>query len=127
MKRKALWMVPLLLVIVSCATVSFQKAAFVTLSESKDLYELSMTVVADFQKQGIINQVKRDQINKAAKIYKEAHNVAVDALAVYKKTSAAVDKDKLIVALSTAASKWQSVAALINAIKPGSVPDTFSK
>jgi hypothetical protein len=123
--HQSLCLTIVLVLVVGCG--SFLKTTYVPLNESKDLYDLAMTAVANLQKQGSIDQVKRDEINKVAKIYKEAHNLAVDALATYKITKLAADKDKVIVAISTAASKWVSVAALINAIKPGSVPTTFPK
>ncbi len=113
------------LFLASCA--SFVKNSYVTLNESKDLYNLSMTSVASLQTQGLIDQAKRNEINQVAKVYKEAHNSAVDALATYKKTELAADKDKVIVALGEAAAKWAQVAKLINAIKPGLVPVALSK
>lgn len=111
--------------LISCA--SFTKTAYVSLNESKDLYTLAMTTVASLQTQGVIKPEQRENINKVAKIYKEAHNLAVDALAVYKTTGLAADKDKVIIAIAGAASRWQSVAALINAIKPNTVQSTFTK
>lgn len=115
----------LLVSMIACA--SFVKTSYVTLNESKDLYYTAMGIVADFQSKGLIDQVKRDQINKVAKIYKEAHNTAVDALVVYQKTSLAGDKQKLITAIAEATSKWTQVATLINAIKPGSIQATIPK
>jgi len=125
--RRTKWLVlPILLaMVVGCA--SFTKTSYVTLNESKDLYYIAMSAVSKLQAEGVINQAKRDEINKVAKIYKESHNLAVEALATYKVTSSALDKDKLIVAISTAASKWQAVAALINAIKPNTVPVSLSQ
>jgi hypothetical protein len=117
--------VVLIAVLMNCA--SFVKTSYVTLNESKDLYTLAMTTVANLQTQGVISVDQRAKINQIAKIYKESHNMAVDALTVYKQTNSAADKDKVIVAIATAASKWQQVASLINAIKPGLVPATFSK
>lgn len=84
-------------------------------------------MAADFQSKGIIDQAKRNEINKVAKIFKEAHNLAVDALATYQKTSLAADKDKLTIAIADAISKWTQVAALINAIKAGSIQATLTK
>lgn len=129
MKRRKLFvgLLAMVLVVYLVSCTSFVKTSYVTLNESKDLYTLAMTAVSDFQNKGIIDQSKRDQINKIAKIYKESHNLAVDALAAYKKTGSASDKDKLITAIGEAASKWRQVAALINAIKPGAVQATFSK
>jgi len=104
----------------SCAT--FEKNTYVTLNESKDFYYIAMGIVADLQADGKITPEKRTEINKAAKIYKEAHNIAVDAFAIYKVTKSSADKDKLKIAITAAATKWQSVIALINAIKPGLLP-----
>lgn len=117
--------VVLLAALISCA--SFIKNSYVALNESKDLYYTAMGIAADFQSKGMIDQAKRDQINKVAKIFKEAHNTAVDALAVYKKTSLADDKQKFLTAFSAAVSKWTQVAALINAIKAGSIQPTLTK
>ena len=114
-----------LLVCVSCAT--FVKNSYVTLNESKDLYYTAMGVAADFQAKGIIDQGKRDEINKAAKIFKEAHNLAVDALNVYNKTSLATDRDKFSVALAGAIASWTQVANLINAIKPNTIQSSLIK
>ena len=128
MKRKVfigLLAMVLLVGLISCA--GFIKNSYVTLNESKDLYYTAMGITADFQSKGIIDQAKRDQINKAAKIYKEAHNLAVDALVIYKKTSLAEDKQKFIVAFSEAVSRWAQVATLINAIQPGSIQATITK
>lgn len=127
MKRKVfigLLAMVLLISLISCA--SFIKNSYVTLNESKDLYYTAMGMTADFQAKGIINQAKRDEINKVAKIFKEAHNLAVDALATYQKTSLAADKDKLTILIADAVSKWAQVAALINAIKAGSIRSTLT-
>ena len=125
--RKIQFIIPLVLVLCLVACASFLKTSYVTLNESKDLYTLAMTTVADLQNKGLINQATRSKINAYAKDFKEAHNLAVAALETYKKTSLAADKDKVITAIATAASKWAQVAALINAVKPGSVQATFTK
>jgi hypothetical protein len=128
MKRKVVFVLlamVLLAGLISCG--SFVKNSSVVLNESKDLYYTVMGITADFQAKGIIDQVKRDQINKVAKIYKGSHNIAVDALNVYNKTSLAADKDKFNVAFAAAISNWADVAALINAIKPGTIQSTLIK
>jgi predicted Zn-dependent protease len=128
MKRKVLFgllAVVILAGLLACST--FIKNSYVTLNESKDLYYTAMGIVSDFQAKGVIDQAKRDQINKVAKIYKESHNIAVDALNVYNKTSLAADKDKFSTALATAIANWADVAALINAIKPGTIQATLTK
>lgn len=122
---------PVLLSIVLMASMiacaSFIKNSSVALNESKDLYYTAMGITADFQAKGLIDQTKRDQINKVAKIYKEAHNTAVDALVVYKKTNDAGDKQKFTTAFAEAVSKWTQVANLINAIKAGSIQSNLTK
>ena len=128
MKRKilvSLFVMVLLAGLLSCA--SFIKNSYITLNESRDLYYTAMGVASDFQAKGVIDQAKRDEINKAAKIYKEAHNLAVDALAVYKRTSLAVDKEKFSTALSVVFTKWAQVAALINAIRANTIQSTIAK
>ncbi len=127
MKRKVRFIIPLLLSLSLIACATFVKTSYVTLNESKDLYYTAMGMVADFQSKEIINQAKRDEINKIAKIFKEAHNLAVDALVTYQKTSLAADKDKLTTLIADAVSKWAQVAALINAIKAGSIQTTLTK
>lgn len=107
----------------SCAT--FGKNTYVTLSTTRSFYFQAMEAVVDLQEQELVTPEKRAEINRVAKIYKEAHNAAVDAFTVYKLTKSAEDKDKLVLAIVAAASKWQSVASLINAIKPGTIPLKF--
>ena len=109
----------------SCA--SFEKTAYVSLNASKDFYFIAMGIVADLQQEGKITAEKRAEINKAAKIYKEAHNTAVEAFTIYKVTKSTADKERLKVAIKIAASKWETVAALINAIKPGVLPKTLKE
>ena len=127
MKRKALqiMLAITLLAVVGCAGLI--KNSYTSLAVSKTTYYTAMGAVADFQAQGLISQTQRDQINKVAKIFKDAHNVATDALEVYKKTSSVGDKEKLITAIASAASKWADVARLINAIKPNTVPEKFGR
>lgn len=126
MKRKVLiglLAMVMMVGLLSCAT--FVKNSYVTFNSSKDFYYTAMGIVAELQDQKLIDQAKRDQINKIAKIYKEAHNTAVDALEVYKKTSLASDKEKVTIAIANAVAKWAQVAALINAIKPNAVPSAL--
>ncbi len=126
MKRKVLvGFVTLVLLVGLMGCATFVKNSYVTLNSSKDFYYTAMGIVAELQAQKLIDQAKRDQINKVAKVYKEAHNTAVDALDVYKKTSLVSDKEKVTTAIANAVAKWAQVAALINAIKPNAVPVTL--
>ena len=111
--------------VVSCGTLI--KNTYVALSFSKVGYDKAMTSVADLQRQGFITLQQREEINKVAKIFKEAHNTLVDALEVYARTGLAGDKDKVLTAMTSATSKWSQVAKLINTIKPGTVNPTFGK
>lgn len=127
MKRRVrLFLVMVILMsLMACAGVI--KDSYVSLTISKSAYDKAMLSVADLQMKGMITDAKRAEINKAAKIYKESHNVAVDALEVYARTNLAVDKEKLVTALSLVTSKWAQMADLINAIKPGTVNRQFGK
>lgn len=103
------------------------KNTYVTLSVSKVSYDKAMLSVADYQKQGLITPQQREEINRVAKVFKEAHNTLVDALEVYARTGTASDKEKVLTAMTSASTKWSQVAKLINAIKPGTVNSTFGK
>jgi len=126
-KRISLFLVLVVMMamVVSCGT--FIKNTYVALSISKPAYDRAMTSVADLQKQGLVTVQQREEINKVAKIFKEAHNTLVDALEVYARTGLAGDKEKVLTAMTSAASKWAQVAKLINAIKPGTVNSQFGK
>ena len=112
-------------VVMSCGT--FIKNTYVSLSISKSVYDKAMTSVADLQRQGLVTIQQREEINKVARVFKEAHNTLVDALEVYARTGLAIDKEKVMSAMTSAASKWSQVAKLINAIKPGTVNSIFGK
>jgi len=115
----------ILMSLVACAGLI--KNTFVSLSISKSMYDKAMLSVADLQKQGLVTTQQREEINKVAKVFKEAHNTLVDALEVYARTGLAGDKEKVLTTMTVAASKWSQVAKLINAIKPGTVNATFGK
>ena len=124
-KFKILSVLVLCVFLVACA--SLISNSYKSLAISKVTYDTALKAAADFQSKGLITQDQRDQINKAAKLFKAAHNVAVDALEVYATTDLASDKAKLFTALATAASKWEDVAKLINTIKPNTVPAKFGQ
>lgn len=127
MKRQIKLFMMLVIFLSLAACAGLIKNTYVALSISKVSYDKAMISVTDFQKQGLVTTQQREEINKVAKIFKEAHNVLVDALEVYARTGLAVDKEKVITAMSLATSKWAQVAKLINAIKPGTVNSTFGK
>ena len=124
-KIKLFMIMVVLMSFVACAGLI--KNTYVALSVSKVSYDKAMLSVADFQKQGLVTTQQREEINKVAKIFKEAHNTLVDALEVYARTGATVDKEKVITAMSLATSKWSQVAKLINTIKPGTLNPVFGK
>lgn len=122
--------VELILVLSLIGILSFNcsmKAAYVTLSTSQDFYMKGMQDVADLQSQGIISAEQRVKINDVARIFKNAHNVAVDALATWYKTGQPSDKAKFEIVFAEAAAKWGDLALLINSFKPGTVPGTLTK
>lgn len=128
MKRtKFLPVLAILMLVALASCASLIKTSYVALNSSKDFYDISMKSVADLQAQGLIDQTKRAQINVLAKAYKEAHNLAVDALATYAATNSVADKDKLLTAMTEASKRWAQVAVLINAIRPNTVPQNLTK
>lgn len=129
MQTKTKWLaIALVLVMVAVAgCASLIQTSYVTLNASKNLYELTREVAKDLYADGKIDDAQAQEINRVAKIYREAHNLAKDALEVYAVTESAEDKEALKEAVRLAGEKWKNVADLINAIQPGSVPRTIEE
>ena len=103
-----------------CASLVKNSAA--TLSASNSLYHIAMETVVALQNEGVLTLDDRVKINDLARKYKNAHNLAVDALLIYAATKDAADEEKLQVALAQAIASWADLAALINSFEPGALP-----
>jgi hypothetical protein len=144
MKRKGwiLGFIAMLLLTVTlfgCAANFLNKSA-AAVGGAASIYDVGMTIVADFQKAGIINDAQRAQIDKAAEIYLAALKVADEALITYNRAlvaykNAKTDENQQKVsatkaafsaALSNVGSLWADIAKLVNTIKPGSLPATIT-
>jgi len=138
--KKMLKIVPLILIlaVIGAGCAGFIKTSYVTLATSQDLYYQARDAARELYAQGLIDEETKGEINNAANIYKRAHNVATGALEIYVKTKIDYDEGKasktsLQLALNAASMaisetilKWQEVAKLINAIKPGLVPASLT-
>ena len=121
MRRKLI--VPILLLslmVIACA--GFEKNTYRTLSATGGAYTMAMSTVSTLQKQGIISDRQRNEINTFANVFYVAYHASVDAFEVWKKTNSAADKQKVEVALSSSLSKWRDFADYINRIRPNTVP-----
>ena len=126
--KKHMKIIPLILIlaIMLAGCASFLKTSYVTVATSKNLYYQAREAARDLYAQGLIDEEAKVQINEAANIYKAAHNVAQAALEVYVITESKEAKEHVQVAIAEAALRWMTVAKLINAIKPGLVPDEMT-
>jgi hypothetical protein len=103
------------------------KSAYVTLNTSQSAYMTGMQAVADLQGKGLISVEQRTKINDVARIFKNTHNIAVDAMAVWYKTGLPSDKSKFEIAFLEAATKWADLAILVNSFKSGTLPEQLKK
>jgi hypothetical protein len=120
MRKRAILTIPLVILILSCA--GFEKNTYRSLSATGGAYTMAMSTVSTLQKQGVISNQQRTEINTFAEIFYVAYHASVDAFEVWKNTNSAVDKQKVEVALSSTFSKWRNFADYINRIRPNTVP-----
>ena len=107
------------LILITCAT--FEQNTYRSLYLAGTTYDTAMKKLDGLQNQGKITQTQRDQINKVALIYYNSYQTAVKAFEIYKQTSLVSDKDKLVTAITLAASNWGTLASLVNSIIPNSL------
>ncbi len=95
MKRKiCIGIVMLAFVLSACAyNASMVQTSYKVLSISNLSYDTGMKVVADLDKRGLLPQDKKAEILVAARIFANAHNVAVMALVKYKETQNLADQE----------------------------------
>ncbi len=123
MKRKVISLflsVILLVALIGCA--GFEQNTYKSLYIAGTTYDAAMKSVSSLQKQGIVSDVQRAEINKYGNYYYVSYQVAVDAFALYKKTETQDAKGKVVSAISELFLKWPTFAEYINRIKPGTVP-----
>jgi len=106
---------------------TFAQNAYRSIYISGKTYDTSMKVVSDLQKQGIIDQIQRDQINKVGTIFYNAYQAAVDALGVYVNTSTSTNEQKVIAALNALSVAWPEFAKLVNTKKANTMAPTLAQ
>ena len=123
MKRKVLVgfiSIILLAGLMGCA--SFTNNTYKSLYIAGTSYDAAMKSISSLQKQGVVSDAQRAEINKYGNYYYVSYQVAVDAFALYKKTETADAKTKVISAVAEVFSKWPTFAEYVNRIKAGTLP-----
>lgn len=108
-----------------CAT--FQQNTYRTLYISGTTYDTTMKVVADLQKQGIIDQAKRDKINVVALVFYNAYQASVDAFGFYVKNPTSTTQEKVVATLNVLSAAWPEFAKLVNASRPKVMAPTLEQ
>jgi hypothetical protein len=140
MKKTMFRVIPLILILAvvsyGCGAKFVNKSA-ATIGAAASIYDIGMQTVADLQGAGYITDEQRTEINKTARIFKNALIVADDMLVAYNNAlndynlrQTDVNKSKMEVAkialensLEFVDSSWSDLAKLINSIKPGTLPE----
>jgi hypothetical protein len=106
---------------------TFQQNTYRTLYISGTTYDTTMKIVADLQKQGIIDQAKRDKINSVALIFYNAYQSCVNEFEKYIKNPVPTTEQKVISALNILSATWPEFAKLVNANKAGTMKSTLEQ
>jgi hypothetical protein len=83
-----------------CASVSFEKYAFIALDNSKTLYITGGQVIAKLYKEGKVSDGDKTKFIESGKQFKLAWDASQAALEIYVKTKNAADEQKLQVAFA---------------------------
>jgi len=120
LKRKAFIVVLAIIFVVGCT--SFAGNAYKALYVTAQAYDAGMKSVAELQKDGIITEEQRAEINiHATKVY-HSYQAASAALSVYNKTKTSEDKDRLVIILSELMTNWMVYAEAVNSFAPNTIP-----
>jgi len=106
---------------------TFAQNAYRSIYVSGKTYDTSMKVVADLQKQGIIDQAQREQINKVGTIFYNAYQAAADALGVYVSTATSTNEEKVVAALNALNKAWPEFAKLVNSKKANTMAPSLDQ
>lgn len=112
--------------VMGCAG-TFQQNTYRTLYISGTTYDTTMKIVADLQKQGIIDQAKRDKINGVALVFYNAYQSCVNEFEKYIQTPTPTTEQKVVSALTILSAAWPDFAKLVNASKPGTMKPTLEQ
>ena len=112
--------------VMGCAG-TFQQNTYRTLYISGTTYDTTMKIVADLQKQGVIDQAKRDKINSVALVFYNAYQSCVNEFEKYIQNPTPTTEQKVISALNILSAVWPDFAKLVNASKPGVMKPTLEQ
>ena len=125
MKRKIF--VGLLAIVLLAGCASFTQTTYKSLFIAGTTYDAAMKSVASLQRQGVISDVQRAEINKYANHYYVSYQVAVDAFVLYKKTETAATRTKVIAAVAEVFTRWSTFAEYVNRIRAGTLPNKLEE
>lgn len=116
MKKKLIIPAFLAIMLAACAyNQSLVNTAYKSLSVSQTSYDTAMKIIADLDREGHLSTSARDDMLKAANIYHDAHNTAVDTLVTYQETKSDSDEEKLEKQLIAAS---EALSQLLKTIEP---------
>lgn len=111
-----LGMVALISFYVSCASnQAFINTSYKTLTVSRTTYDNTMLALVDMYRSGNLPSNALEKILVAGKVYSDAHNAAVEALARYVETKDLIEKDRIAEEIKIAA---QALTEILNIAKP---------
>lgn len=102
----------MVLSVLACA--NFTRNTYRTLAAAGESYDIAMSTAGSLYLKGLINEEQKNKVIDIATKYKLAYNVAVDALAMYEKTSDPNDKEKLAAAMSQMAPLLEDLIKIVN-------------
>lgn len=104
----------LALVLTACATSpSLINTTYDLLAGSKESYDTSMRVAADLYAQGELTLEQKQDVLKVGKVYHDAHNAAVEALASYAETGNLEDQERLEKQIAIASSALSKIFKIV--------------
>jgi GTP cyclohydrolase III len=120
--RAARILLPIILLVALVACATFSQNTYRTLYTAGTSYDMAMNTVVTLQKQGVISEAQRKEINTLANFYYVAYQTSVTAFETWKKTDTAADKVKVQTVLFNVFSKWREFAAYVNRLRPSTLP-----
>lgn len=112
--RIAVPFLALLLLIAACAT--FARDSYRTLSTSKSADEVALSAIGDLYKQGFVTDVQKTKAVELGRIYKQAHNSAVETLAAFVEQGGQANQQAYLTAAASAAASLAELLSYINPI-----------
>lgn len=108
--------VVVLFALAACFGQSFVKDNYKALAVSKSTYDMALSAIADLYFQGVVDEEVKAQTIELARIWKDAHNDAVEALAQYEETGETSSQEQYLLAFEVAAKALDNLLDYVNPI-----------